>query len=131
MLVSDIKQINRFILVKAIEQVQEVGLTSHAPLGSSGKTLIIFDRKKSKNDGRVSQISVRLYNHSTELLITNRHGSFLFYGKFDNDLGIQFIAQQFFLIIDSIGESLILGDKVKPVKPHSLWRVVKQWFAAR
>jgi hypothetical protein len=94
-------------LVEAIETVINEGFNSHAMLGSSGRTILLYGEKE-----RVSSISVRLHSSGVEMLICNRVGSFLFYGKFHPKLGSNFIAGMFLSIISEIGYPLILSDRI-------------------
>lgn len=92
----------------AIQTVIKEGLSNHAMFGSSGRTILLYGKEE-----RVSSISVRLHSSGVELLICNKVGSFLFYGKFHPKLGSDFIAKMFKQITDSIGYSQILYNKVE------------------
>ncbi len=88
--------------VDAIRSVDQGGLTSHAPLGASGDTVVIyscFDEKTSRVS-RDRQLSVRLYNHSFQMLLTDENGSFIFHGAFDKKLGVNYAAEKFFEIFE-------------------------------
>ena len=62
-------------------------------------------------------------NGDVELLITNKKGDFLFYGRYQLHLGIDFITSEYFRIFKKIGKVRILTDfrtpqyeiKVKPI----------------
>ncbi|MEE1897101.1 hypothetical protein V1389_02060 [Flavobacterium rakeshii] len=85
----------------AVKTVIENGLTSHAPLGSSGKHIILqgdFDPTVS----RISQVSIRLHNTEVELLCTNKIGVFLYYGKYNKGLGVDFIAREHFRVYEML-----------------------------
>ena len=94
-------------LKEAIQSVIKSGFTNKACLGSSGETILLYGKEE-----RISSISVRLHSSGVELLICNKVGSFLFYGKFHPKLGSDFIAKMFKQIIDNIGYGQILYDKV-------------------
>ncbi|WP_130736901.1 hypothetical protein [Flavobacterium sp. J27] len=111
--VENLNQITPALIKKAILLTKGIGITSKALLGSSGDTIILFSRQSYAFDiSRPSQISVRLYNKDVELLITNRDGDFLFYGRYSYQLGIDFIASEYFRIFKKIGKRNILQNEV-------------------
>lgn len=102
-------QVTTLELKSAIEKTVGTGFTSKAPLGSSGQTVLLYGAK-----GRRSSISIRLHSSGVELLITNSCGDFLFYGKYHEKLGSDFISKRFKEVIDGIGYELIHSGSVKP-----------------
>lgn len=78
------------------------GITSIAPLGMSGNTVILYEAKEEKQSGRVSQVSLRNYCGSVELLITDVKGSFLFYGRYDYRIGLSFVAKEYFRVFNKV-----------------------------
>lgn len=67
-----------------------------APLGQSGHTYLLHGLDMP---GRDKHVSIRAYNSTVELLITNSTGDFLFYGRYDIDtFGIDTVSYQYFLI---------------------------------
>lgn len=95
------------------------GITSIAPLGFSGDTIVLFGTEKN---GRESLVSVRNYSGNAELLITDRKGSFLFYGRYDINLGVEFIAAQywniFLMVYDFIESEIENVSEFKNMKLH-------------
>lgn len=91
------------------------GITSIAPLGRSGDTIILYDAPKGKKypDGNIvtrpSQISVRNYCGDAELLITDEMGNFLFYGRYHINLGFDFVVDEYYRIFEKVKDR-ILGD---------------------
>ncbi|MBF03209.1 MAG: hypothetical protein CMP76_07930 [Flavobacterium sp.] len=110
--VKSLKDITPALIKKAIQLTKGIGTISKAPLGSSGQTILLFSKTGSPEITRSSQISVRLYNHDVELLITNKDGYFLFYGRYDYQLGIDFIATEYFRIFKKIGRRNILSSEI-------------------
>jgi len=90
----------------AIQTVIREGFNSHASLGSSGRTILLYGEEE-----RCSSISIRLHSSGVELLVCNKTGNFLFYGKFHPKLGSDFIAKMFKKIVDEIGYGQIHMDK--------------------
>lgn len=72
---------------------------------------------------RISLVSLRKYGYDVELLITSKDGRFLFYGQFDNRLGLDTISEKYFeiynlvkpLITEELGsqEEIEIADNVK------------------
>lgn len=121
--VEYLNKITKELLKKAILLTLEIGTTRRAPLGSSGDTIILYDKISEWDVSRCSQISVRKYNGDVELLITNKKGAFLFHGSYQLHLGIDFITSEYYRIFKKIGGVRILTDfrtpayeiKVKPI----------------
>jgi hypothetical protein len=90
-----------------IEKTLDTGYTSKALLGSSGQTILLYGEK-----ARRSSISVRLHSSGVELLVCNGSGDFLFYGKYHEKLGSDFISKRFKEVIDCIGYDLINSESV-------------------
>lgn len=105
-LVENLKDISPSLFKKAIELTKQNGI-----LGSSGTTAILF-KKIDYDISRPSQVSVRLYNSDVELLITNANGEFIFYGRYNYKLGVDFIANEYFKIFKKIGRTNILGAAI-------------------
>lgn len=74
------------------------GHNSIAPLGMSGQTIMLH------GEGRVEQVSIRLYCGDPELLITNKSKDFLFYGQFDIRIGFENVAKEYFRIFGFLKE---------------------------
>lgn len=60
--VDFLNQITKELFKKAILLTLEIGTTRKAPLGSSGDTIILYDKIAEWDVSRASQISVRKYN---------------------------------------------------------------------
>lgn len=101
---DDICLITKQTFEKAIFLAYRDGITSLAPLGYSGESVILFG---SQANGRQSLISIRNHSGNPELLITDTHGAFLFYGKYDINLGVDFISEQYWQIFN------LMKDKVE------------------
>jgi len=78
------------------------GIKSLAPLGCSGDTVLLF----SKDGSRKSSVSIRNYSGDAELLITDAAGGFLFYGRFDVNIGLNFMASQYLAIFESVKDKI-------------------------
>lgn len=116
MKVENIQDITIDVIKQAVEKVTNRGLYNHALLGSAGDRIIIYSEQENNTHSRPSQISIRLHSSGVELLVTNRNGDFLFYGKFHPNLGSDFIATRFKETLNHIGEGLILCDSVDLIK---------------
>ena len=92
---NSLDKITRPLFKKAIFECYRKGITSTAPLGWSGDNILLYGNEEGH---RVSVISIRNYCGSAELLITDKKGHFLFYGRYDVNLGLEFIAEQYYQI---------------------------------
>jgi hypothetical protein len=93
-----------------VKQSAEGKHTSVAPLGMAGDNLYLH-----KIENRVQEVSIRLYCGIPELLITNNSKGFLFYGRFDVRLGLDFLALQYFNIFELLKSQIPL-DSSEPIK---------------
>lgn len=84
--------------------------TSVAPMGMSGPNIYLH-----RVGSRIQEVSLRLYCGNPELLITNNSKSFLFYGRFDVRLGLDFLAAQYFHIFQLLKSKIPL-DSSEEVK---------------
>ncbi|HOZ91032.1 MAG TPA: hypothetical protein PLJ18_11825 [Niabella sp.] len=101
-----LSEITKETFKEAIFLAYKDGVTSVAPLGFSGNTIILHGSSNEKTS-RVSQVSVRNYSGDAELLITDIKGSFLFYGRFRVDLGIDFVAHQYWIIFKKVRKYIL------------------------
>jgi hypothetical protein len=102
---TDLNEITKKLFKEAVFLCYRDGITSIAPLGFSGDTILLFECEK---DGRKSSVSIRNYCNSAELLIKDSKGNFLFYGRFLIDLGIDLVTDQYwniFLLVKNEIES--------------------------
>lgn len=84
------------------------GITSVAPLGYSGDDFVLFGKfNYHSKPSRVSLVTVRNHSGNAELLITDKMGKFLFYGKFSIDLGVEFVANQFYKIFLTVKDQIL------------------------
>ena len=116
LLVGSLDQVTEELILKAIKLALQIGITHTAPLGASGDDIILHglsDYGTLSSKGRVSLIQVRKYNSDVELLVTDKNGGFLFYGKYDADLGVEFVAYEYNRIIKMLGNR-ILGQPTFP-----------------
>lgn len=104
MLLHDLEAISRNTFKDAIELCYRDGVTSKAPLGFSGDTVVIFGKEEG---GRISLVSVRNHSGSAELLITDVDGNFLFLGKYLKRFGTEFIANQYWLIFKLVKSEIL------------------------
>ncbi len=99
---KSLAEINLTAFKEAIFLCYKDGITSCAPLGFSGDTIVLFELKDENKSGRVSQVSIRNYCNDAELLITDIKGNFLFYGRFDINFGVSFLAKFYLKIFNSV-----------------------------
>lgn len=102
---SSLSEITKETFKEAIFLCYKDGITSLAPLGFSGDTIILHG-SKSADVSRISQVSIRNYSGDAELLITDRKGHFLFYGRFSVDLGLDLLADQYWLIYNTVKDKI-------------------------
>lgn len=100
---ESIDNVNLSLIEKAIFVAYREGVTSVAPLGYGGETILLYGKNEPK---RVSQISIRNHSGDAKLLITDSKGSFIFYGGFDIDLGVDFVANAYMGIINSVKDKI-------------------------
>lgn len=90
---------------RAIALAYSGGITSAAQLGSCGDDIILFGEILTKHNsykGRKSLVSIRMYNSDVELLVTDIKGNFLFYGRYDINIGLEKVAKKYEEIIDTL-----------------------------
>jgi len=90
-------QINDF--QNAILAAYKSGVTSKAPLGWSSDTIVLHGQAEPS---RISLVSIRNYCGDAELLITDKKGNFLFYGRLDINLGVRRISLNYYDIFNSV-----------------------------
>ena len=112
---QNLSEITLEVFKEALQACLDAGLTNHAPLGSSGEHLQLYSRyNPSKSPIGVSrdrELSIRLHNGTLELLLTDRYGRFMFYGKYSKILGIEFIAKEFYRVFKEL-ERFLIPDSV-------------------
>jgi hypothetical protein len=96
---------------EAIYFAYKGGITTVAPLGFSGDTIILYAKE---GKGRVSQVSIRNYCCDAELLITDINGDFLFYGRFHLSIGLDFMVNQYWQIFKSVKHLIETEVKKRP-----------------
>ena len=106
MVKENLYEITKETFKEAIFLAYKGGITSLAPFGFSGDTIIIHGSKSEKTS-RVSQVSVRNYSGDAELLITDKEGHFLFLGRYRVDLGLDFLAEQYWSIFNNVKMSIL------------------------
>lgn len=107
--VNDLREVDEKLILKGIRHARLGGIISRAPLGCSGATVMLFG-----ND-RKNEVSLRLYNSNVELLVTCDQGSFLFYGRFKNDIDDIILANRYALIVDMCRAQL--KNEINPLNP--------------
>lgn len=116
MVKQSLSEITKDAFKESIFLAYKGGVTSLAPLGFSGDTIIIHGTKTEKVS-RVSQVSVRNYSGDAELLITDKVGHFLFHGRFRVDLGLDFVAEQYWQIFNKVkGDILNVVERTSEFK---------------
>lgn len=111
MIKSSLDEITLETFREAIFLCYKDGITSVAPLGFSGDTVLVYAK-----DGvpRQSQISIRNYSNDAELLITDLKGGFVFYGRLSVSLGLEFIAFEYFRIFRKVKDRI---PAILPARP--------------
>lgn len=101
-----LSSIRRKDFKEAIYLCYRDGITSRAPLGFSGDSILLFgDPRGGTKNGyttRKSVVSIRNHCRDAELLITDQEGNFLFYGGFDINLGVDFVLNQYWAIFKKV-----------------------------
>jgi hypothetical protein len=92
---TNLDEISQQTIREAIFLCYKDGITTIAPLGFAGDDVLLHGHA---GGGRISVVSIRNYCGNAELLITDTKGKFLFYGRYDINLGIEFIAEQYWKI---------------------------------
>lgn len=106
-----LKDITKTTFKQAIYLAYKDGITSRAPLGYRGDTIIIYQSPQPFSSMRSAEVSINNHNGDAKLLITDLNGSFIFYGGFDSDLGLEFVASQYWIIFNYV------KDKIETVMP--------------
>lgn len=128
--VNNLNEVTKDLFEKGIKLAMGMGVTQVAPLGFSGDDVILFGTSGVEVEGegweRRSLIQIRNYCSTPELLITDKEGRFLFYGRFDvNDY--DFILDQFWNIFvllkekiesheEKLKKKILIGKKLDIVK---------------
>lgn len=124
--VNNLNEVTKDLFEKGIKLAMGMGITQVAPLGFSGDDVILFGTSGVEVEGegwkRRSLIQIRNYCSTPELLITDKEGRFLFYGRFDvNDY--DFILDQFWNIFVLLKEK-IESHEEKLKKENIDWQKV-------
>jgi len=98
---QSLDEINLETFKEAIFLAYRDGITTTAPLGFSGDDVVLYGTHQS-DPWRTSVITIRNHSHDAKLLITDTKGNFLFYGGFDINLGVEFIAQKYLEIFEEL-----------------------------
>jgi hypothetical protein len=94
---NKVSDISEELIQDVIKIAKGEGHKSHAPLGCSGDTFILY------GESRRREISLRLHSGDVKMLITDNAGGFLFYGGYDLSLlPIKFIAKEYRRIIQNV-----------------------------
>ncbi len=99
LLQKKLNKITKELFKKAIMLCYNGGITTVAPLGFSGDTILLFG---TVQDGRRSVVSIRNYCNDAEQLSTDAYGHFLFYGRFHISLGVDFVTEQYWNIFNLV-----------------------------
>lgn len=94
---NEVSDISEELIQDVIKLAKENGHKTHAPLGCSGDTFILY------GESRRREISLRLHSGDVKLLVTDNVGGFLFYGGFNLYLfPIKFIAKEYYRVIKNV-----------------------------
>lgn len=110
-MVNSLNKVTKKLFKEAIYLAYKGGITSVAPLGFSGDTILLYAKN---GESRKSQISIRNYGNDAELLITDNDGSFIFYGRFHISNGIGFVLDQYWNIFKSVRDKIETKIKERP-----------------
>ena len=103
---DDLKGITKKKIKEAIYLAFRDGIKSVAPLGFRGDDILLFGNPSAKREnGRTGRKSVvMIFNHSgnAKMLITDTQGHFLFHGGFDINIGVGFIADEYWPIFKKL-----------------------------
>jgi len=88
---TDLSLITQRVFEEAIFLAYAGGISTTAPLGFSGDTVLLHG-ESTPEVSRRSMVSVRNYSGDAELLITDAAGKFLFYGRLSIDFGVEEVA---------------------------------------
>lgn len=86
----------------AIHVAYSGGITNIAPLGYSGDTLVLSVNGNIEGTSRPSKVSFRNFNGSVEALITSKDGAFLYHGRYDYRLGLEFSASEYWKAFNNV-----------------------------
>lgn len=123
---NKVSDISEELITDVIKISKGEGHKSHAPLGCSGDTFILY------GESRRREISLRLHSGDVKMLITDNAGGFLFYGGYDLALlPVKFIAKEYHRIIQNVeylldntstGSSITEEDKEKMNNSGSIFQ---------
>lgn len=103
---QNLSDIDLNLFQEVLTECLSQGHSGFAPLGASGDDFILYTQyNPSEKPSRVTrdrQLSIRLHNSTPEMLITDRDGRFIFYGKFHKTLGVEFISNEFFRLFKEL-----------------------------
>lgn len=100
---KNISEITEELFKEAIFLCYKGGITSRAPLGFSGDDILLLGKAEG---GRKGLVSIRNYCGDAEMLITDMDGKFLFYGRYDIDLGVDFVVSQYWQMFNLIKDKI-------------------------
>lgn len=101
---NTLDEINIDSFKEAIFLCYKDGITSVAPLGISGDTILLH---ATNGESRRSEVSIRNYCGDAELLITDAKGNFIFYGRFHCSVGVESLAFEYFRIFTKVKDRII------------------------
>lgn len=110
-MVDSLNKVTKKLFKEAIFFAYKGGITSVAPLGFSGETILLYAKN---GESRKSQVSIRNYGNDAELLITDIDGNFIFYGRFHISNGIGFVLDQYWNIFKSVRSKIEYKMKDRP-----------------
>lgn len=136
--VEDISRVTLQLFKDAYFLAYKDGITSCAPLGFSGDTILLFGDEKG---GRKSVVSLRNYGNDIELLITDLGGSFIFHGRYHVSMGVEFIVHEYFKIFEQCKQFIQTCIPTRPdfanldipenVKVSQGWDMLSAWLGVR
>ena len=96
---ENIEELTKELFKEGIYLAYEGGINDIAPLGECGDDIILHGKEAP---GRFELVSLRNYCGDCQLLITDQEGHFLFYGRFDVDLGLDFMLDRYWDIFQKV-----------------------------
>lgn len=128
--VNELSEITEDLFKKVIGTTYLSDHNSFAPLGCSGDTFIIHQLDEQKS--RPSQVSFRKYCGDVELLITNRNGAFLFYGRYDTSLfGLERLAEEYFKVFNNVKHLILENSEDSKMSEEDLEKMAEEMHRMR
>jgi len=123
LLQTDLESVTKDLMKQAFFLAMRDGVTSVAPLGFSGDTVMLYGTEQG---GRKSSVSFRMYCDDVEMLITDIKGSFLFYGRYRKEIGVDTVLNEYWNMFNLVKPFILSelprvgkGLKISPNVTHT------------